>query len=156
MDYDPYVCVLCEKKMGATTIPYWIIDPDSLEVTGLAHKGCRDKMDYQTVAWRLTISVDIWIPGGQVSAPPSRELIEFAAKMIRYRLSLPDWGNDIDFKVLMMAGREYLATNIEEFLGLPSTKEYFDWWCNPKQSSPMTQEEVKEVKKRLRENLGGS
>lgn len=153
MDYDPYVCVLCERPMGAVTQPFWIIDSETLEVKGLAHKGCRDKIDYRTVAYFLTTPVSLWGPG-PIGDPPSRELIEFASRMIKFRLPLHKWETNVDFKVFMLAGMTYRATNIEEFLELPKTKELFDWWCSPEHSDPMTQEEVEEVKKRLRENLG--
>ena len=78
VDYDTAVCVICDRKMVLRTKPYWIIDPETLEVKGLAHKGCRDKMNYKTVAFRLTEPEKRWLPGGPVVGPPSRELIAFA------------------------------------------------------------------------------
>jgi len=146
-------CVLCDREMHRSTKPYWIIDPEALDVRGLAHKGCRDELEHGTVEYCLTKPVEYWTPG-EPSAPPSRAHIEFAAKMIRYRLSLPQWETDVDFKVIMMAYRTYETTNIEELLELPKTKKYFDWWCSPKHSNPMTEEELEELKRRLRENLG--
>ena len=156
--YDPYTCVLCSEKMHTGTHPYWIIDPESLEVRGIAHKGCRDKLDYRTVEYSLTTPVKLW--GARpplsdlVSDPPSREMIEFAARMIRYRLSLPQWEKDVDFKIILLAYKTYQATNIEELLELPKIKELFAWWGDSMHRNPMTDEELEEVKRRLRENLG--
>ncbi len=146
-------CVLCGREMHRSTKPYWIIDPETLDIRGLAHKGCRDKMDYLTVEYRLAAPVEYWSPEGPID-PSSREFIEFAAKMIKYRFSLPQWETDVDFKIIMLSGMTYKAANIDEFLELPRTKKYFDWWCNPKHSKPTTEEELEELKRRLRENLG--
>ena len=74
--------------------------------------------------------------------------------MIRFQHSLPQWETDVDFKVLMLAGRTYEAVNLEEFLELPRIKELFDWWGNPKHRDPMPPEDLEEIKRRLRENLG--
>lgn len=146
-------CVLCGREMHRSTKPYWIIDPETLYVRGLAHKGCRDELKYGTVEYYLTKPVEGWTPGEPVESP-SRAFIEFAAKMIRYKLSLPQWETDVDFKVLMLLWETFKASSVEELLELPKTKRYFDWWQDPKHRNPMPDDEVAEVKRRLRENLG--
>lgn len=152
-DYDPHTCILCGKRMRGSTIPYWIIDPESLEVKGIAHKTCRDKLDEASRS--MTTHVGFWRASGPpLSDPPSREIIEFTARMIRYRKSLPKWETDVDFKVIMLMFETFKASNVEEFLELPKMKKFFDWWCNPEQRNPMPKQELEEIKRRLRENLG--
>lgn len=142
--------------MHRNTHPYWIIDPETLNIKGIAHKTCRDYLDYQTVEHRLTTPVGVWQPD-LVSDPPSRDLIEFAVRMIKYRFSLPrarsQWMDPIDFRILILTSMIFEASNVEEFLELPKVKKLFDWWGSPENRDPLSREYLEEIKKRLRENL---
>ena len=153
MSYKPDFCILCEREMHTNTKPFWVIDPISLEVKGLAHKSCRDKL--RGLDYEFTTGVAFWAKGGPVSRPPSPEVIEFTARMIRYRTRLPQWETDVDFKVLILLYQAFEATNVEEFLAGKQRQELFAWWTDGRNEGHMTSEDLEEVKRRLRENLGG-
>lgn len=148
------ICVLCGRKMGAQTKPFWIIDPETLEVRGLAHSTCRDrKLDYD-LGRQFSTRPAFWGHRGPVADPPAPGIIEFSAKMIRMGNSLPRWSTNLDFKVVILLGYTFKYFSVDELLSDPKIVEMFDWWANP-DNQDMSQEDIDEIKRRLREGLDG-
>ncbi|MFB0544067.1 MAG: hypothetical protein ACETVR_04725, partial [Candidatus Bathyarchaeia archaeon] len=134
------VCILCGRKMGRGTQPYWIVDLEKAEVRGRAHKTCREKL--RGSEYRATTRA--------VGDPPSRERILFARKMIRARESLEDfpWEQPTILKALIL-GYTFEASSAEELLNLPRLKELFSWWVHG--SKIITEEQREEIKDWIRE-----
>jgi hypothetical protein len=137
-------CVLCGKPMHHATKPYWIIDPVSLKVRGKAHTGCRDKLGSSyAIQFSLRATGDA----------PSREVIAFTKKMIDARASLPPWETEKEFKVmLLLVSYKFEVSSVEELFANPSVMKTIEWWKSPK-GHGYSQEDVDEVKNRLKELL---
>jgi len=74
--------------------------------------------------------------------------------MIRMGNSLPRWSTNLDFKVVILLGYTFKYSSVDELLSAPKIVELFDWWANPDQQG-MSQEDIDEIKSRLRAGLDG-
>ncbi len=150
-----FQCILCDNPMHAGTKPYWIIDPETLEVLGISHSTCRGKLKMPDMRLEFSTRVGFWGPKGPVSAPPSREVIEFSSKMIRFRTSLPQWETNQDFRLRILLGYAFTkATSVTEFFALSEIQRMVKWWQNPKNKAKnLSDEELDELKGRFKEGL---
>lgn len=137
------VCVLCGRtmRMGQTK-PYWIVDPESLEVLGKSHKGCRDRFNYRELKYRLSLPVK--------GDPPSMEHRVFAKRMILLYFAQPPWEKQTELCRLLTLGQfMYEATNVEELLERSS--KLMNWWS--REGGTITMSELEDLKTWLRDNL---
>ena len=141
-------CVLCGRPLTIQAKPYWVIDPNTLEIKGLAHSTCRNKLRWTSIENDFTVAAE-----GLYAKPPSLSVIEFSAKMIQYRKSLPNWEIHEDLLIVILLGQTFEASNVEEFLTSPRRKELFDWWTSPENQDRISNEALEQIKTRLREAL---